>query len=265
MIFAIDMGNTNIVLGCADKGEILFEERMSTNLTKTSLEYAIDFKALLELKNVRATDIEGAIISSVVPPITDTVAEAVRKVAGKKPLILGPGIKTGLNIKIDDPKQLGADLAAGAVAALEFYEPPLAVIDMGTATTISYIDAKGRYCGGSVIPGVATAVSSLVSATSQLMKISLMAPKKVIGTNTVDCMKSGAVYGNAALIDGMLDRMEEETGEHLNVVATGGIAKTVIPFCRRKIVIDDSLLLKGLLKIYDMNSVPGSILRDIRH
>ena len=131
MIFAIDMGNTNIVLGCADKGEILFEERMSTNLTKTSLEYAIDFKALLELKNVRATDIEGAIISSVVPPITDTVAEAVRKVTGKKPLILGPGIKTGLNIKIDDPKQLGADLAAGAVAALEFYEPPLAVIDMG--------------------------------------------------------------------------------------------------------------------------------------
>lgn len=253
MIFAIDMGNTNIVLGCIRENDILFEERLSTNLSKTALEYAIDFKNLFEIYDIDASAVKGAIISSVVPPLTDTIADAVLKVTGKKPMIVGPGVKSGLNIKIDDPAQLGADLVTGAVAAVAEYPTPLAVIDMGTATTISYIDKDGAFCGGPVIPGVASAVSSLVSATSQLVKISLMPPKKVIGTNTVDSMKSGAVYGNAALIDGMLDRMEEETGEKLNVIATGGIAKVVIPFCKRKIKIDDSLLLKGLKVIFDRN------------
>ena len=248
MIFAVDMGNSNIVLGCLEGKKLIFEERLATNMGKTSLEYAIMFKNLFELYGKIPTEVEGCIISSVVPQLTDTIAEAVKKVCGKSPMIVGPGVKSGIN-----PAQLGADLIAGAVAAVDEYEPPFIIIDMGTATTFSYVNEKKQFMGGAIMPGVVTALNSLVSGTSQLIRISLEAPKKVIGSNTIDSMKSGTIYGSAAMIDGMIERIEEEMGRELLTIATGGLAKLVVPYCKKKITVDDSLLVKGLGLIYEKN------------
>lgn len=253
MIFAIDMGNSNIVLGCMEGKEVLFEERISTNQKKTALEYAIDFKNMFEIHAISVKDVTGAIVSSVVPPLTEIISQAVERIIGVRPLVVGPGVKNGLHIVIDNPAQLGADLVVDAVAGLADYQPPLAIIDMGTATTISVLNEKGQYIGGMIMPGMRTALDSLVSGTSQLPKISLESPKKVIGSNTIDCMKSGIIQGNAACLDGMLDRIEEELGMPVTAVATGGLSGVVVPHCKRNIHQDPYLLLKGLQIIYEMN------------
>ena len=253
MLFAIDMGNSNIVLGCMEGDEILFEERLATNHEKTELEYAIDFKNLLELHGIQPQQVTGSIISSVVPPLTEVICAAVKKIIGIRPLIVGPGVKNGLPIAIDNPAQLGADLVIGAVAGLAEYPVPMAIIDMGTATTISVINAKGQYIGGMILPGMRKALNSLVSETSQLPDISMESPKRVIGRNTIDCMKSGMVYGNAAQLDGLLLRIEEELGMPVTAVATGGMSQVVVPHCRREIHVEPHLLLKGLKIVYDMN------------
>ncbi|MGN1135778.1 MAG: type III pantothenate kinase [Oscillospiraceae bacterium] len=254
MVFAVDIGNSNIVFGCFDSGKILFTERVSTNHTATDLEYAVSFKSILELYNIPASAIEGSIISSVVPFITNTVKMAIRKITGKDSLVVGPGIKTGLSIKIDNPAQLGSDLVVDAVAGINEYPLPLVIIDMGTATTISVIDKNRNYMGGMIMPGLKVSMESLAGRTSQLPKIGFEAPKRLIGSNTVDCMKSGFLYGNASCIDGMIERIADELGEEPTVVATGGLAPTVIPLCRKKIILDDELLLKGLMLIYNKNT-----------
>lgn len=254
MILAIDIGNTNIIIGCIDEKKTYFVECISTSLTKTDFEYAIDFKSILELYKIKRWDICGSIISSVVPPISNTVRRAVKKILGTEPMIIGPGIKTGLNIVIDNPSQLGSDLVVDAVAALANYPLPLIIIDIGTATTLSVIDSKRNYIGGAIMPGVNVALESLFMHTSQLPKISLDAPKKSIGRNTIDCMKSGAVLGNAAMLDGMIERMQEELGEQATIVATGELAKFIIPHCKQKILYDAELLLKGLWIVYKKNS-----------
>lgn len=253
MILAIDMGNTNIVIGCIDDEKIYFEERLSTEKTKTALEYAMGFKTVLELYGISVEEIEGAIISSVVPSLTKVLADAVIKIIGKAPFIVGPGLKTGLNIHMDNPRQVGSDLIVDAVAGIAEYGAPLIVIDMGTATTMSVVDKNKNYIGGVIMPGLRLSVEALASGAAQLYNVGLEAPKQVIGKNTSDCMKSGIVMGNAACIDGMIDRFEEELGYPVKVVATGGMAKVVIPLCRHEIVVDDSLLLKGLNVIYQKN------------
>ena len=253
MILAIDVGNTNIVIGCMEEDRVLFTERLSTDSVKTSLEYAILFRVALDLHRIDVNDLEGTVISSVVPPITPVIKTAIRKITGKKALVLGPGTKTGLSIRIDDPSSVGADLVAGAVGALAKYRPPLVVIDMGTATTLSVVDREGNYLGGSIMPGLRLNLSSLVSEASMLHGISLDIPKRAIGRNTVDAMRSGLVLGHAAMIDGLLDRMEEEMGEKMTAVATGGLAQSVIPVCRHEIRLDNTLLLTGLKVIYDKN------------
>jgi type III pantothenate kinase len=253
MILAIDMGNTNIVFGCVDDDQIYFEERLSTDLSKTELEYAVGFKTVLEINNIDSKNIKGAIISSVVPPLTNVIKNAVEKIINITPLTVGPGLKTGLNILMDNPKQLGSDLVVDAVAAIKEYGEPLIVVDIGTATTISVIDQKKNYIGGVIMPGLKVSLDSLVSRTSQLPRISLEAPKHTIGKNTVDCMKSGIIYGYASCIDGMICRMEEELGYSATIVATGGLAKVIIPQCKKDIILDNELLLKGLKIIYDKN------------
>lgn len=253
MILAIDMGNTNIVIGCIDDEKIYFEERLSTEKTKTALEYAMGFKTVLELYDISVEEIEGAIISSVVPSLTKVLADAVIKIIGKAPFIVGPGLKTGLNIHMDNPRQVGSDLIVDAVAGIAEYGAPLIVIDMGTATTMSVVDKHKNYIGGVIMPGLRLSVEALASGAAQLFNVGLEAPKQVIGKNTSDCMKSGIVMGNAACIDGMIDRFEEELGYPVKVVATGGMAKVVIPLCKHDIVVDDSLLLKGLNVIYQKN------------
>ena len=213
MILAIDIGNTNIVIGCIRDEDILFVERLSTDSTKTVLEYAISFKNVLEMYRLDPADIHGSIISSVVPPVTNIVRDAAKKITGQDVVIIGPGVKTGINILMDNPAQLGSDLVANAVAGIAEYKAPLVIIDIGTATTISVVDKKQNYIGGMILPGIRVSSDSLTSRTSQLPRISVEAPKKLIGTNTIDCMKSGLIYGNASCIDGMIRRIEEELGE----------------------------------------------------
>lgn len=254
MILAVDVGNSNIVMGCIQEGEILFTARLATDRGKTSDEYAILFHSMIQMRGYRLSDIEGGIISSVVPVLINVLKEAMEKGIGKTPLIVGPGIKTGLNIAIDNPAQLGSDLAVGAVAALAKYPAPLIVFDMGTATTLSVIDRNKRYIGGSIFPGVRISLEALSSRTSLLPGISLEAPKKSIGSNTIDCMQSGLIFGSAAMLDGMIDRAEEELGYPVTIVATGGLAKSVISHCRHKIIFDDDLLLNGLWLIYQKNT-----------
>ena len=256
MILAIDMGNTNIVIGCVDEEKVLFEERLATDLSKTELEYVVIFKTVLELYGIEKEKVTGAIISSVVPQLVNIIKSAVYKLIKVEPMVVGPGVKTGLNILMDEPRRVGSDLIVDAVAAINNYGTPVIVIDMGTATTMSVIDRKGNYIGGVIMPGIRVSVDSLVSRTAQLQRISLDAPDKVIGKNTINCMKSGVIYGNASCIDGMIDRLAEEMGESpddVKVVATGGLARVILPECRHNIIQDDELLLKGLKIIYDKN------------
>ncbi len=254
MILAIDVGNTNIVLGGVDSDKIYFIARISTNRGRTADEYTIDFKHIMEIYGVKRKDVEGAIISSVVPPLCAPLKTAAERFTGRSPLIVGPGVKTGLNIRIDDPSQLGSDMVVTAVGAISKYPRPQIIIDMGTATTVSVIDKDGYFLGGQIMPGVKVSHDALASCTSLLTKVSLEAPEKVIGRNTIECLQSGLIYGSASMLDGIIGRIEEELGEKATVIATGGIAQTIIPCCRRRdITIDDDLLVKGLWIIYDKN------------
>lgn len=255
MILAVDIGNSNIVLGCFEDEKILFIERLSTNKNSTALEYTIQIKNILELNNLSHQAFDGAIVSSVVPSVTHTLQEAVTRLTGKEVMVVGPGIKTGLKIMLDNPAQLGSDRVADAVAAVHEYPCPLIIVDMGTATTISAIDRNKNFLGGMIMPGLRVSLDSLTNRTSQLPNISLDPPRRVIGTNTIDCMRSGIIYSTASSIDGIIERMEEEIGEKCTVISTGGLAKTIIPYCRHDIIIDDLLLLKGLMIIYNKNAV----------
>lgn len=248
------MGNTNIVIGGIDGERIYFVSRVVTERKKTEDEYAIMFNSILNMYSIDRKNITGAIISSVVPPLVNVIKEAVKKIIGKIPMVVGPGIKTGLNIKIDNPAQLGSDLVVGAVAAINEYKPPIIVLDMGTATTMAVIDKECNYLGGVIIPGVMVSQESLSSKTSQLPRIGLDCPEHVIGKNTIDCMRSGMVYGSASTIDGMINRLETEIDMRATVVATGGLSRFIIPYCVRKdIIYDGDLLLKGLWIIYNKN------------
>lgn len=253
MILAIDIGNTNIVVGCIDREKTYFVERLSTVRTKTELEYAIDLKTVLDIYHIKKQDIEGCIISSVVPQITNVAKLAAEKILKKEIMVVGPGLKTGLNIMLDNPGEMGADRVADAVAAMTFYPVPLVIVDMGTATTVSVVDDKKRFMGGMILPGVRVSLDALTARASQLSGISIEEPKRLIGRNTVDCMKSGILYGNAAAVDGIIDRIEEELGQKVTVIATGGMSKKIIPHCKRDMIRDPDLLLKGLLVIYEKN------------
>ena len=256
MLLAIDIGNTNIVIGGIRGEEIVFEARIATDRIKTSDQYGAEIKSMLSLFDIKPRDVTDCIISSVVPPVFNSVRTGVMKVTGKSPMVVGPGLKTGLNIQMDTPSQVGSDRIVIAVAALAEYDPPLTLLDLGTATTIEVVGKGSNYLGGCIIPGVRISLEALTSRTAQLPGISLDKPKKIIGKNTVDCMRSGIMYGTAAMLDGMLDRVEEELGFSTTVVATGGMAQFIAPLCRREIRLERDLLLKGLNIIYQKNKKP---------
>ncbi len=253
MVLAIDIGNTHILLGCFEDRKVLFTELLATNKTSTDLEYAALIKSALEFNGAGFDSIDGAIISSVVPQVTGTIKSAVERFSSVSPLVVGPGVKTGLKIKIDNPAQLGSDLVVSAVAGIKEYGVPQINIYMGTATAFSLIDSEKNFCGTSIGAGMGIEAEALSSKTSQLPNIAFETPKKVIGTNTVDSMKSGLIYQNAALIDGMIDRIEEEYGGKCVLTATGRYASLVAPLCRHKIVVDKDMLLKGLIEVYYKN------------
>ena len=253
MILAIDVGNTNIVIGCIDGGEILNVVRIHTDTRETEAEYTIKLKEIIYAYGMDLKSIDGAILSSVVPPVTEAIRRAVRQLTGLDCMVVGPGVRTGMNVRVDDPGTVAGDLIVGGVAAMHYYGTPAIVLDLGTATTATVIDRNGCFSGGAIMPGVRLSYGALAAGTSLLPEISITPPKKCIATNTVDCMRSGAVFGTAAMIDGLIDRMEEELGMKCTVVATGGLASSIVPCCRHEIVCDDDLLLKGMWYLYDKN------------
>ena len=253
MILTVDIGNSNIVIGGVDADKIVFEARLRTEATKTSDQYCVDLKILLDIYQISTANIEGSIIASVVPQVLNSMQTAIKKLTGRQPLVVGPGLKTGLNIRLENPSQTGADLVVGCVAALREHKPPMIVIDMGTATTMAVLDDSGALIGGCICPGVKISMDALTERTALLPGLQLDQPKKAIGRNTIDCMRSGIMMGAAAMVDGMVQRMETELGQKTTVVATGGIAKFVLPMCHTDIHYDKDLLIKGLAALYRDN------------
>lgn len=253
MLLAIDIGNTNITLGAYNSNFLSFTARLATDTRKTDDQYAIEIKQLLSLYDITTDDIEDCIISSVVPAVGKCISRAVSKLCQIVPLTLGPGVKTGLNIKIDNPAQLGGDLVAGAVGAIDAYKMPCVVIDMGTASTISVLDKQGAFLGGVIAAGVRLTLKALTENTALLSSIPIEAPKSVIGTNTTESMQAGLVLGTASMIDGLLEKITNELGEVPTVVATGGLSKEVITHCKTNIIYNENLLLEGLRVIYEKN------------
>ncbi len=254
MLLTMDIGNTNINIGLFDGDTLTVSARIATERQKTDDQYAMDFTNIFVMHKVSFDDISGVAISSVVPEITESVTDAIKKLTGKDSLILSPGVKTGLNILIDNPAQLGADLAAGAVGTVANYPLPAFIIDLGTATKICAVDKNKGFRGCMIAPGVQISLKALTDTSSLLPTISLEPPKKACGTNTVESMQSGVVLGTAAMIDGILDKFAEELGEPATIVATGGLSYFISPVCKREITYDRHLILKGLKAIYEKNN-----------
>ena len=255
MILAIDCGNTHTTVGCVDENRTVTSVfRIPTDRRETEFGYAAKIKQILELHGTSLSDIRGAAISCVVPPVTDVLVRAVRLMTGLESLVIGAGVKTGLHLRINDPGTVASDLVVAAVAAKEEYSLPCLIVDMGTATTVSALDTDGKFIGCAILPGAGISLSALTEQTALLPNIELKPPKSPIGTNTVDCMKSGIVYGTAGAVDGLLERFSEALPTPPTaIVATGGIAPQIYSHCRHTITLDEHLLLKGLRIVWDKN------------
>ena len=254
MILAVDVGNSSIVVGGFDQDKLLFKARLRTDATKTSDEYCIDFMSILDVYRRTRDQIQGSIVASVVPQVTNSVKTALRKLSGKDCLVVGPGLKNGLEMKIENPSLTGADLVVGAVAALREHKPPMIVVDMGTATSMIVLDGSGALIGGSICPGVQVSLDALTKNTALLPGLQLDNPRRAIGRNTIECMRSGVMFGAASMIDGMVERMEQEIGCSASVIITGQIAKFIAPLCRTPMLYDSNLTLKGLAALYQANT-----------
>lgn len=250
MILAVDIGNTNIVLGGYEDGALRFSARLATETRLEADQYALQLRGILDLYGVGAAHVTDAILSSVVPPLTGTMARALRIVTDAEAIVFSQALPTGVRVDIERPEELGADLVAGAAAAKALYELPAVVIDMGTATKLTAVLEDGTVPGVSILPGVFLSLNALTSGASQLSGIALQPPKRAIGRNTAQSMQSGVVLGTASMLDGMLDRFEAEMGRIATVVATGGAAGFIVPHCRRKIILAPDLLLDGLYAVY---------------
>ncbi len=254
MLLVFDVGNTNIKLGLFDDKELVMIARTSTDVRKTGDELALEIKGIFEVYGFDIKAVEGTIISSVVPQVLTSLKRAVKLLFNKEPLVVGPGLKTGINLKIDNPASAGADLVTGCVGAAEMYKLPCIAISMGTATTVFVIDENKSMIGGAIIPGAGTSLNALVKQGALLPSVGIHAPERVVGKNTDECMRSGIVIGTASMIDGMIDRIEEETGFKCSLVATGGLATEIVPSCKHQIELRDDLMLQGLRILYEKNN-----------
>jgi type III pantothenate kinase len=253
MILTVDIGNSNIVIGAWADDKLSFVARLQTEREKTADGFAIEIRSVLTLNDASPAQIEGAVLSSVVPQVTFQISAALKKLTGSKPIVVGPGVKTGLNILIDNPAQLGSDMVADAVGASSRYPLPAIIIDMGTATKIMALDKSGSFLGCAIMPGIRIGLDALAERTASLPQIGLEPPRDVIGKNTDDSMKSGSLYGTASMIDGMVSRFESQLGPCASVVATGGFSGDIAPFCQRSVIIDPDLTLEGLYRVYQKN------------
>lgn len=253
MILTIDIGNSNINFGVFEGDEVGFVARIATDTQKTEYEYAGAIANAIAISGIDKESIDGAIISSVVPPLNGVMKQAVKLIYGLNALLVGPGVKTGINIHCDNPASVGADIICACVAAHNLYGSPSLVVDMGTATKMMVMNDRGAFIGVSIIPGVKVSLDALARRTAQLPMVDLEAPKNVVGKNTADCMKSGIIFGSASMVDGMIDRICDEVGSSLPVYATGGLASVIIPYCKHNITYDEYLVMKGLNIIYKKN------------
>lgn len=253
MLLTADVGNTNIKFGIFDGDDLKFKLRVSTDTSKTSDELAVELFTFFQIYNIDVKCINSSIISSVVPKMNYSLRKAIETVSGVKSLVLGPGLKTGLDIKIDHPETLGADIVAGCVGACEKYKGPVIMIFMGTATAIVYVDENNTYYGGAIAPGVGISLDALTNNGALLSAVDLKAPKKVISANTTDCIRSGIMFGTACMLDGMIDKFLEETGNDCKIIATGGLAPLMIKNCKHDIIFDENIILDGLNFIYKKN------------
>lgn len=253
MILAIDIGNSNICLGGFDSTELIFTARLSSDIKTTEDEYASRILNTMSVHGVDSKDIDGAIIASVVPTLTSVLSKAVKYISGVEPLVVGPGIKTGVNIRCDIPSSVGADIICACVAVHSIYGSPALIIDFGTATKMIAVNEGCTFVGLSIIPGVMMGLHGLAENAAQLPEVGLDKVTAVIGKNTADCMRSGVIFGNASMIDGMIDRINDELGTELAVYATGRVAQPIVEHCRHSITIDDDLVLEGLNIIYGKN------------
>ncbi len=257
MLLTVSIENTFISFGVFSGNELVMEAQVATNEGRSIDEYAILLSGMLTMNGISCLDIDGAIISSVVRPLNDVLRRAIEKLTGVLPLMLGPGVKTGLSLKTDFPAQLGGDLVANAVASIALIKPPFVILDLGTATTLTGIDQKGELCGVIICPGAVSALSALSLQTAELPRIAVDTPRDLLGKNTNDSMTSGIVYGHAAMIDGLLDRIAEAWDtDDLKVIATGELTGKILPYSKRsgKIVTEPHLTLTGLMRIYSLNS-----------
>lgn len=253
MVLAVDIGNTHVVFGGFVDDELVFTARIATDTEGTEDEYASKILNILNVHNIQRDLIDGAVISSVVPPLTSIMKKAISFIFDVKAIAVGPGIKTGINLHCDVPSSVGADIICCCVAAHNIYGSPSLIVDMGTATKMILVGDDGAFEGVSIIPGVRLGLNALSDGTAQLPQVNLENPGRVIAKNTVDCMKSGVIYGSASMVDGMIDRAFEEFGKEVPVYATGGLASTIIKYCRREIILDEQLVLLGLNIIYKKN------------
>ena len=253
MVFAVDVGNTNIVIGCYEKGVLNFVSRLATDTSRMEDQYAIEFSNILALYHCSPSCFEGAIISSVVPPLTPVLREALKKLLGCRVFVVSPELKNGLDIKIKQPSILGSDLICASVAAIKQFPMPCIIADLGTATKIMALDSQGAFLGCSIMPGVNISLEALSSRAAQLPQINLESVTEVIGTTSIDSMKSGVVFGTASMIDGMIDRYAAIFGENVSVAATGGLSGVIVPYCNHKIAVNPTLVLDGLYEIYQKN------------
>ena len=253
MLLAVDIGNTNITLGGFEGETLRFQARLHTDAHRTGDQYAVELRDVLDLYGFTLPDITDAAICSVVPELSRTFQGVVRRLFGVSPLLLGPGVKPGMRICLDDPAQLGSDLAAGAVGAIAKYPLPCIICDLGTATTISVVDKDGSFLGGVICAGMGITLEALTSRTALLPHVSIERPASVIGRNSIASMQSGLVLGTAAMLEGLAQRIEEELGQRCTLVATGGLAHEIKACMRRELILDEHLLLDGLRLIYEKN------------
>lgn len=253
MILVIDVGNTNIVLGMYDGEALTHHWRIATDRTKTTDEYGMLVKSLFDHSNVTFDQVEGVILSSVVPPVIFPLEQMCQRYFGMRPLVVGPGVKTGLDIHVDNPREVGADRIVNAVAGIAKYAGPLIIVDFGTATTYCYIDENRRYHGGVISPGIMISVEALYQRAAKLPRIEFAAPSGVIGKNTVQAMQSGTYFGYVAQVDGIVKRIKRDVGE-ATVVATGGLARLISEQAETIDIVDPFLTLDGLRLIYERNN-----------